>query len=407
MKPVHSVPRGERMIRRSATVILLAVWGLTGPLEGQRLKLPMSRDQLETKATQDSLDAAAHYNVALAYWNEKRYDDAERSLKLAASIDPKFAEAYLALAYLPYARRPRLWAEEDQDRVPQEWKPALEESDRMYRRAFLVNPMVDLRIAGAATPPRDPRWETLWPGVYEFYFQAFDDMLRGDYEQAYGRFAKLHRERRLAGPGQGKLPMSVFWFEGLAAAHTQRWDQAKQKFENLVEESVAFEKKHEDDLVRIPLQTNEYRYFLASIHHAAGQTDMALELYRKSLETDLGLYMAHVQMANIYEGQRRYAEAIEERKRAVDANPDDASLIMDLGVTIGKSGKFAEAEEVLKQAAEANPRDARVPFWMGLCQSEQGKRDDAKASFTRFLVMAPTRWDKQIGLAKQRLAGLQ
>jgi tetratricopeptide (TPR) repeat protein len=395
------------MTVRSATVILLALLSLTGPLEGQRIKLPMSRSDLEARAKQDSLDAAAHYNVALAYWNEKRFDDAERALKLAALIDPKFAEAYLALAYLPYARRPKLWAEEDQDRVPPVWKQASEESDRMSRRAFLVNPMVDLRIAGAATPPRDSRWETLWPGVYEFYFQAFDDMLQGDYEKAYGRFAKLHRERRLAGPGQGKLPMSISWFEGLAAAHTQRWPEAKQKFQDLVNESVAFEKKHEDDLVRIPLRTNEYRYFLASVLHAAGETDAALDLYRKTLEADLGLYMAHVQMANIFEAQRRYPDAIEERKRAIDANPDDASLVMDLGVTIGKAGKFAEAEEVLRQAAEANPRDPRVPFWAGLCQAEQGKREEAKVSFTRFLVMAPARWDKQIGVAKQRLAGLQ
>ena len=392
---------------RSATVILLALLSLTGPLEGQRIKLPMSRGELETRVMQDSLDPAAHYNVALAYWNEKRFDDAERELKLAATIDGKFAEAYLALAYLPYARRPRLWAEEDQGRVPAEWKQALEESDRMYRRAFLVNPMVDLRIAGAATPPRDPRWETLWPGVYEFYFQAFDDMLQGDYEKAYGRFAKLHRERRLAGPGQEKLPMSVSWFEGLAAAHTQRWHEAQRKFETLIDESVAIEKKHEDDLVRVPLRTNEYRYFLASVRHASGQTDVALDLYRKTLEADLGLYMAHVQMANIFESQRRYPEAIEERKRAVDANPEDASLLMDLGVTIGKSGKFAEAEEVLRQAAEANPRDARTAFWLGLCQAEQGKREEARASFSRFLATAPARWDKQIALAKQRLAGLQ
>lgn len=407
MKPVNSFKTGERMIVRSAAVILLASLSLIAPLEAQRIKLPMSRDELEKRATQDSLDAAAHYNVALAYWNEKRFDDAERELKLAAAIDSKFAEAYLALAYLPYARRPKLWAEEGQGRVPTEWKQPMEESDRMYRRAFLVNPMVDLRIAGAATPPRDPRWEILWPGVYEFYFQAFDDMLQGDYEKAYGRFAKLHRERRIAGPGQEKLPMSVSWFEGLAAAHTQRWDEARRKFEKLIEESVAFEKEHEEDLIRVPLRTNEYRYFLASVQHASGQTDAALDLYRKTLEADLGLYMAHVQMANIFEGQRRYPEAIEERKRAVDANPEDVSLLMDLGVTIGKSGKFAEAEEVLKQAAEANPRDPRIAFWTGICQAEQGKREDARASFTHFLNTAPGRWDRQIALAKQRLAGLQ
>ncbi|HEX7335778.1 MAG TPA: tetratricopeptide repeat protein [Gemmatimonadales bacterium] len=389
-------------------LLLLTLISLAGPLEAQRIKLPMKLAELEIRARQDSLDAAAHYNVALAYWNEKRFDEAERELRDAAALDPRFAEAYLALAYLPYARRPKLWTEESRDRVPDEWKQRLEESDRMYRRAFLVNPLVDLRIAGAVTMPRDPHWETLYPGVYEFYFQAFDDMLQGNYEQAYGRFTKLHRERRIEGPGQGKLPVSFHWFEGLAAAHTQRWVPAKQKFEYLIEESIAEEKKMEEkDLVRIPLRTNEYRYFLANVTHAAGHTERALDLYRKTLENDLGLYMAHVQMANIYEAQRRYPEAIEERQRAVNANPDDPSLVLDLGVTVGKSGKFAEAEVLLQQAAEANPRDPRVPFWMGLCQAEQGKRDEAKASFTRFLAMAPARWDKQIGMAKQRLAALQ
>jgi superkiller protein 3 len=394
------------MIQRLCQLIVLTAVAVAGPLNAQRIKLPMALKELEAKALQDSLDAAAHYNVALAYWNEKRYDDVERELKSAVAMDPKFAEGYLALAYLPYARRPKLWAEESRDKVAPEWKQALEDSDRMYRRAFLINPLVDLRIAGATTPPKDPVWETLYPELYEFYFQAFDDMLRGDYEQAYGRFVKLHRERRLAGPGQGKLPPSVYWFEGLAAAHTQRWKEAEQSFQYLMDESVKFEKKHQDDLIRIPLQTNEYRYFLANIQQAAGRTDDATSLYRKALEEDLGLYMAHVQIAGMFESQRRYPEAIEERKRAVDANPDDASLLTDLGVTIGKSGNFAEAETVLQRAWEANPRDARVPFWTGLCQAEQGKREEAKASFTRFLAMAPARWEKQVQMAKQRLAGL-
>jgi tetratricopeptide (TPR) repeat protein len=395
------------MIQRLCVALILMTLSLGGRLDAQRIKLPMGLKELESRAVQDSLDAAAHYNVALGYWNEKRFDEAERELKSAVAMDPKFAEGYLALAYLPYARRPKLWAEENREKVPPEWKEALEESDRMYRRAFLLNPLVDLRIAGAVTPPKDPVWDALYPDVYEFYFQAFSDMLSGNYEQAYGRFMKLHRERRLAGPGQGKLPMSVYWFEGLAAAHIGRWNEADQSFEMLIKDSEEFEKKHQDDLIRVPLRTNEYRYFLASIRQAAGSSDAAVQLYRETLEKDIGLYMAHVQMANIYEGQRQYPEAIEERQRAVDANPDDPSLLMDLGVTIGKSGNFAEAENILQRAGEANPRDLRVAFWTGLCQAEQGKSEAAKASFTRFLAQAPSRWDKQIGIARQRLATLQ
>ena len=395
------------MPRRSPVLLLLLCAVLVMPLAAQRIKLPVGLKELESLAQKDSLDPAAHYNVALGYWNEKRYDDAERELKLAAVMDPKLAEAYLALAYLPYARRPKLWAEEDADRVPEEWKAAMVESDRMYRRAFLVNPMVDLRIAGATTPPKDSRWEVLYPDTYEFYFQAFDDMLQGDYEQAHGRFVKLHRERRLAGPGQGKLPSFVYWYEGLSAAHTSRWDEAVTAFEHLMGEEKAREDKHKDELIRIPLQTNEYRYFLAHLHHAAGRSEEAMKLFREALESDIGLYMAHVQMANMYEQDRKYPEAITERQRAIDANPDDASLLMDLGVTLGKAGRFGEAEEALQRAAEANPRDARIPFWLGLCQMEESKRAEAKASLTHFLAVAPSRWEKQIGMANQRLAGLQ
>lgn len=393
------------MPRRWIALPFLLCAALAGPLSAQRMKLPLSLKELEARVAKDSLDPAAHYNVALAYWNEKRYDDVERELKLAAAMDPKFAEAYLALAFLPYARRPKLWNEKYEDKVPQELKAAVEESDRMYRRAFLVSPLVDMRIIGAASPRSGGG--AVVGGFYDFYFQSFDDVMEGNYEQAYGRFVRMHRERRLAGPGQPKLPLSFRWFEALAAAHTKRYDEAAESFQMLIDQSIADERKlEEEELVRIPLRTNEYRYFLATVRQAAGQKEKALELFQGVLEADIGLYMAHVQRANIYESDRRYAEALEERQRAINANPDDPSLLTDLGVTLGKSGKWQEAEETLKQAAEANPRDPRPFFWMGLCQVEQGKRDEAKASLTRFVATAPSRWEAQINLANQRLARL-
>jgi tetratricopeptide (TPR) repeat protein len=393
------------MPRRWITLPFLLCAALAGPLSAQRMKLPLSLKELEARVAKDSLDPAAHYNVALAYWNEKRYDDVERELKLAAAMDPKFAEAYLALAFLPYARRPKLWNEKYEDKVPQELKAAAEESNRMYRRAFLVSPLVDMRIIGAASPRSGGG--SVVGGFYDFYFQSFDDVMEGNYEQAYGRFVRMHRERRLAGPGQPKLPLSFRWFEALAAAHTKRYDEAAESFQMLIDQSIADERKLEEkELVRIPLRTNEYRYFLATVRQAAGQKDKALELFQQVLEADIGLYMAHVQRANIYESDRRYAEALEERQRAINANPDDPSLLTDLGVTLGKSGKWQEAEETLKQAAEANPRDPRPYFWMGLCQVEQGKSAEAKASLTRFVATAPSRWEAQINLANQRLARL-
>lgn len=392
---------------RAVAVALIAAAVASSPLAAQRIKLPQKRDQLEAVAVRDSNDPAAHYNVGLAYWNEKRFDDAERSFRTAVMLDQKFAEAYLALAYLPYARRPKLWREESEGKVPEEWRSVLEESDRNYRRAFVINPLVELTIIGAATPPRDPRWDLLYPGVYDFYFRAFDDMMEGKYEDAWGRFRTYLRERRLAGPGQGSLGTSFLWYQGLAAAHTHRFDEATSLFTELIRRSEAEKEKiEEEDLVRIPLRTNEYRYFLATIRQAAEQRSEAVSLYREAIQNDLGLYMAHVRLANIYEAERDYAAAIAERRAAVNANPDDPTLLTDLGVTLGKAGQVQEAETVLRQAREANPRDPRVPFWLGLVYVEAGRAADAREALDAFIALAPPRYERQIAIARQRLANL-
>lgn len=62
---------------------------------------------LETRARQDSNDANAHYVLALRYWDLSRYDDAEHELRQAIVVDPHDAQAFFALSYLPYARRPK------------------------------------------------------------------------------------------------------------------------------------------------------------------------------------------------------------------------------------------------------------------------------------------------------------
>jgi tetratricopeptide (TPR) repeat protein len=90
----------------------------------------------------------------------------------------------------------------------------------------------------------------------------------------------------------------------------------------------------------------------------------------------------------------------------VNANPDDPSLLIDLGVTAGRAGEIDMALDALGRAAEANPRLADAPFWIGLIQLAQGNREEAKRSLTLFLAIAPSRWQGKIELAKKRLGEL-
>jgi tetratricopeptide (TPR) repeat protein len=392
------------MTRTSSLVAVLCVLGASR-LAAQQIPVPFPLKVLEESVARDSNDASVHYLVALAYWNEKRYDEAERSLRLSMMLDPKFAEPHLALAYLPYARRPKLWRDEQRNRIPEEWKARMEESDREYRRAFFINPFVDLRIIGAVTPHDEGRWRFDYPELYEFIQKPYDDIFAGQYVEAYHGFEQLERRWGLA--ARGPLPRNVYWFKALSAARIGKLDQAIGAIDRLLKEQERNEEENNEKIVFAELRTNEYRYIKAILLQAQGRKDDAIALFRTVLEKDIGVYMAHVRMAALYEENKQWPEAVAERQNAVNANPDDPSLLVDLGVTAGLGNDLDLAIDALGRAGEANPRLADAAYWTGMVQLVRGNREEAKRSLTRFLALAPSRSQGKIEAATKRLEELQ
>ncbi len=395
------------MARRCVMLVLTCVL-IPSFVTAQRIKLPTSRKNLEKIVQQNPDDAVAHYNVALAYWNEKKWQDAETRLQTAVVIEPRLAEAHLALAYLPYAKRSKLWEERFDDDLSDSLALVLEDARREERHAYLIDPLVDRTIIGATTPKMSAAWDSndFLRALYESWYQGFDDFIARKYEDAFFRYDKLLREwGRSIEVDREKPPVSWVWYRALAAARTGRHEAARAGIDHLLRRSLSEEES--DNLIHLPLRTNEYRYMLAVIEHNAGNLQSAVELYEDALEHDLGLYMAHVRIAEIYESQRKYPQAIKERRRAVNANPDDSTLLMDLGIALGKAGQFAEATEYLEQARAANPRHALMPFWLGLAQMQLQEFDQARESFSVFIEMAPARYEQQLTMARQNLAKLE
>ncbi len=390
------------MRARTFGLVLLTV--LAAPsLGAQKIKLPASLKDLEERARKDSDDAAAHYNVGLAYWNEKRWDDADSAFHLAIRIDPQMASAYMALYVLPYAKRGSLLDEVREDRVPEDWRHQVEEADRMYRHAVLIDPLVDARLMDVVMPRNSYYTEEIryLLGEYgEDYWIGMDMYREGRYEDAYVRFERVMRSTR------GELWNTLIYYHGLASAQTSRFDAAVTDFKGLLDRSLMTERAKQDSTLKIPLRTNEYRYLVAVMQDLGGKPNDAITLYREALEDDAGLYMAHVRLANIYEAHRMMTQAVRERQEAVNASPDDPSLLLDLGSTQALAGNWADAEKTLLEAAEANPRDPRILYRLGIVQQQLNKPADAKATFARFLAIAPSRYDRVIADAKQRLASL-
>ncbi len=328
----------------------------------------------------------------------------------AVKLEPRFAEAHLALAYLPYAQRPNFWEDlsgATRD-LAKDMQKIVDESDHEYRHAFLINPMVDMRIVAAAIPRSVSFWDVqeAFGDVMALYYQGKLDCAQGDYTDCEAKFTRLLGELK-ASQNVYTLPSDIYWYKGLAAAHEKHFDVAVKDFQTLIDrEQQQVKKVQAKGLLRVPLKSNEYRYFIATFDNAAGNTKDAERLYREALENDLGLYIAHVRLAEIYEAQKDFPKAVEERRLAVSANPDDASLQMDLGVTLGRAGRFPEAVEALKAATDALPRSTDAWYWLGIAYQQVGQSAPAKSAFENVVALAPSRLQARVVSAKQHIAAL-
>lgn len=390
------------MRRRLAVVVVLATFCPPRlPAQGER---PIPLAELEAAARRDSLDADMLYHLALRYDLVNRFDDAERVAREAVSVDPRCARAWLLLAYLPYDRRPKLWDEVRKGKVPPAWQAAVAESNRLERRAFLIDPLVDFRVKGAPPPKQDivaipdyGEYTTaylLLLGLSEFGWR---------YELSYNAF-DLYVQRRYRGQPTDSIPSGLFWWRGLAAAHLGSYARAIADIQVLLDRSLQHEAG--DSLIQMDLGTADYRYLLALFKQRSHRPADARTLYQQALASDLGLYMAHVRLAQLYADNHMWAQAVEESRRAVTANPDDPSLLVDLAEMLREGGRLAEAEEAFRQAARANARNARVAYELGVVEQQVGNPSAAKQAFTRFMAIAPSGMSTEIADAKQRLAAL-
>jgi tetratricopeptide (TPR) repeat protein len=396
-------------MKRAIILVALLAAGAMPPVVAQRIKLSASLADLEKVARKDSNDAAAHYNVALAYWNDKRYDDADSAMRRAIRIDARFSAAYTALSFLPYARRSSLADEQNENRVPTDWKPRLEESDRMYRQAFMIDPLVELRLGDAVFPRSTQYLDALkffFGEWFADYRDGLDQYYLAKYQAAYDRFQRvffaINGDRHA-----DRLWNTLLYWHGLAAAQVGRHDEAVWDFQTILNRYLDTENKKKDSTLHVPLRTNEFRYILGVMKQRAGQFNEAIDLFREALQNDIGLYMAHVRLAQIYEDHNMLPQAVAERRAAVNTNPDDPSLLLDLGKTLARANQWIDAEKALQDAVAANARDPRPYYFLGIVEQHQNKTAEARVAFNDFIARAPSRYGPQVADAKQRLNALQ
>ena len=373
-------------------VSLAATSPLSGPpgVQAQSIRISESVSELEARVRRDSLDAAAHYNVAIGYMSRRRFDQADTALHRAVSIDPQFAIAYFALG-LVQDRNDRYW--DGLKRAGGDSAVAREVRRRVgyERKAFLIDPFVDVRLLGSIM-----RRGYLSLGVNS----AVEHLAEGNYQRSYDEFERIMRFV-VGSYGLDSISPGLLWLHSLAAAHTAHYAEAIADVEALIRQSLAVER--DDSTHTTPLRTNEYRYMLAALHQRAGNRAQAINGYREVITNDIGNYMAHVQLARLFEAERNWTQAIAERRAAADVNPEDHTLAFELGATLARTAQWPAAEEALERARQMQPAYVRTWHALGVVQQQMGKRDEARAALNHFLVVAPSRFTAQINDARTRL----
>jgi tetratricopeptide (TPR) repeat protein len=368
---------------------------LAAPVAVHAQGKPSTIAELEVAARADSNDPVAHFNLATALVKSRRYHDAEQSLRIAVRIDPQYAPALLLLAQVneSQANGPIGAVVIDRQILFFKVDPHANETARLRRRAFLIEPLLEI-----APPSRDllpTTWRgTLGQALYNYDRERWPDAIAG-FQTVIDRTTRSNDST--------KVPPVALWFRARCALRVGDYDAAIHYFTWLLAlptDSTLMGR------VWNPFVREELRYVLAYVHQQAGRWDEALRGYQDLVAENLGLDAAHTHIAEIYEAQGDWANAVEERKRAIYANPEVASLVFNLGSTLTSAGRYAEAAAALEPYAVAYPRESRVFYLLGVARQGLRQPDAAREALTRYLALAPSRYAEQIADAKQRLAKL-
>jgi Tfp pilus assembly protein PilF len=365
---------------------------------------PRSLHQLEQLVRVDSNDATIHLEYGRALLDKHQLDQAEREFRQAIAIAPNLAEAYLALAALPDARGDSYWKKKEKETGQETVMAAWQEAAKFHRLAFLLDPLVDpallTHVEERVTLRIDGQNQVVWWVLP--LTKAINAFRAGKFAETKERCEKLIKEG--PSPDGDGLPYDILWLHGLASAHLDDFNGAATDFTVLITRGTRDQR--DAPAGAAPLQVNDYRYMTAMMLFYTGAVDVAAQLFQDALTDDPSLYMAHTRLAELHERAGRLPEAALERQRAVDSNPDNADLLVDLGTTLERLGKREEAARAFEAAEQLNPRDPRPSYQRAAIAMEQGHKDVARAALTRFLAIAPSRMNGDRDDAHRKLEAL-
>ncbi|ALS02281.1 hypothetical protein ATZ33_13065 [Enterococcus silesiacus] len=151
--------------------------------------------------------------------------------------------------------------------------------------------------------------------------------------------------------------------------------------ENKEERNKELSESTSDDVLRY--------YNLGNALEKQKKYQEAGEAYRKAIELNPTHATTYYNLGCVLEEQGKYEEAVEAYQKAIELNPDYASAYYKLGNILDKQGKYEEAVEAYKKAIESNPDHASTYYKLGNRLYKQGKYEEVVQAYKKAIELNP------------------
>lgn len=139
-------------------------------------------------------------------------------------------------------------------------------------------------------------------------------------------------------------------------------------------------------------------YDIGTLAQAFGRHRKAIRLYKKEIART-SYFKAHYNLGVIFQGQKKWAAAIEEYRKALRRNPRLHQAWNNLGICYGRLEIHKKAIGAFSKAIKLSRKDPMYVTNLGIAHAYSGAYKRAIATLRKALTLAPTNIEalKQLG----------
>jgi tetratricopeptide (TPR) repeat protein len=280
---------------------------------------------------QDAPNASYYFLLGRHLEGNGKIDDAVVAFKKAIELEPGSAEPRAELAAL-------------------------------YARADKPREAVDAAEAALAVDPKNKEANRILGSVLAGLAEQRQALKPGDDVSAYGKraIAALEIAR---GDGTGELSIDL----ALARLYLDRDRPA---------DAIPL-------LRRIVMEQPQYAeasLLLAEAQEASGSHGAAVETLTALLDDQPQFFRGRVQLAELYDRQRKWAEAADAWAAVQKLNQRNTEVSARRATALLNAGRAGDARDVLRDALKIAPTDVRLSFMLAQAQRDTGELEAAEAT---------------------------